>query len=279
MITSVVDDVTPVTGSLTNGQLSNNPRPTLNGTGEAGSTVAIFDNGTTLLGTTQVQANGTWNFTPDTNLGDGSHVFTTSATDAAGNLSGTSPGFAVTIDATAPALPSITGVYSENGSLETPILANRDTNENHPSLKGLGEANTTLTLKDNGVVIGTITVDGTGHWSYTPTAPLGNGSHNLTLTATDEAGNVSQPSTGFAFTVDTTAPDAPVILNADDNVGDLQQPVLSGGITDDTTPTFHGTGVDGDIIKLYNGSTLLGITTVSGGVWSIAQQRRWRVAH
>lgn len=269
VITSVVDDVTPVTGNLTSGQLSNDPRPTLNGTGEAGSTVAIFDNGTTLLGTTQVQADGTWNFTPGTNLGDGSHVFTTSATDAAGNLSGTSPGFAVTIDATAPALPSITGVYSENGSLEIPILANRDTNENHPSLKGLGEANTTLTLKDNGVVIGTITVDGTGNWSYTPTAPLGNGSHNLTLTATDEAGNVSQPSAGFAFTVDTTAPDAPVILNADDNVGDLQQPVLNGGITDDTTPTFHGTGVDGDIIKLYNGSTLLGITTVSGGVWSI----------
>lgn len=269
VITSVVDDVTPETGNLTSGQLSNDARPTLNGTGEAGSTVTIFDNGTTLLGTIQVQADGTWSFTPGKNLGDGNHLFTTSATDAAGNLSGTSPGFAVTIDATAPALPSITSVYSENGSLLVPILANRDTNENHPSLKGLGEANTTLTLKDNGVVIGTITVDGTGHWSYTPTAPLGNGSHNLTLTATDAAGNVSQPSAGFAFTVDTTAPDAPVIVNADDNVGDLQQPVLSGGITDDTTPTFHGTGVDGDIINLYNGTTLLGTTTVSGGVWSI----------
>ncbi|MGB7800843.1 MAG: BapA/Bap/LapF family large adhesin [Buttiauxella sp.] len=269
VITSVVDDVEGITGNLTNSQLSNDPRPTINGTGEAGSTVTIFDNGTIPLGTTQVNADGTWSFTPGANLSDGIHILTAISSDAAGNQGGASSDFEVQIDATAPELPSITNAYYDNGTLQTPILADQQTNHDRPSLNGLAEPNTTLTLKDNGVEIGTITVDGSGNWSYTPTAPLGNGSHNLTLTATDEAGNVSQPSAGFAFTIDTIPPDAPVILNADDNAGDLQQSVTSGDVTDDTTPTFHGTGVDGDIINLYNGATLLGTTTVSGGVWSI----------
>ncbi|WP_157092150.1 Ig-like domain-containing protein, partial [Buttiauxella gaviniae] len=137
-----------------------------------------------------------------------------------------------------------------------------------PILSGTTEPDSTITISDNGTVIGTFLVDGTGIWSYAPTA-LGEGSHSFTVTATDAVGNVSTVSNTYTVIVDTTPPAVPVIDAADDNVGDLQQPVLSGGITDDTTPTFHGTGVDGDIIKLYNGSTLLGTTTVVGGVWSI----------
>lgn len=40
-------------------------------------------------------------------------------------------------------------------------------------------------------------------------------------------------------------------------------------MTDDTTPTIRGTGSNGDIITLYNGSTVIGTATVAGGVWSI----------
>jgi uncharacterized delta-60 repeat protein len=43
----------------------------------------------------------------------------------------------------------------------------------------------------------------------------------------------------------------------------------SDGITSDSTPTFDGTGDDGDTINLYDGMTLLGSTTVAGGTWSI----------
>ncbi|MCS3602961.1 VCBS repeat-containing protein [Buttiauxella sp. BIGb0471] len=212
LISSVVDDAAPTTGNLTNGQLSNDPRPTLNGSAENGNTVTIFDNGVS-IGTALVNNNGEWSFTPGSNLSDGNHIFTVIATDATGNSSvSPSASFEIQIDATAPALPSITSVFSDNGTQQTPILANRETNQDLPSLKGLAEPNTTLTLKDNGIEIGTIAVDGSGNWSYTPTAPLGNGSHNLTLTATDEAGNVSQPSAGFAFTIDTTPPTAPTGL-------------------------------------------------------------------
>ncbi|HKM98298.1 MAG TPA: Ig-like domain-containing protein, partial [Buttiauxella sp.] len=269
IITSVVDDVEGITGNLTNGQLSNDARPTLNGTGEAGSTVMIFDHGTILLGTIQVNADGTWSFTPGANLSDGNHILTASSTDAAGNQGGTSPGFEVQIDATAPVLPSITGVFNDDGTAQTPILANRETNHEATSLKGLAEPNTTLSLKDNGVEIGTISVDGSGNWIYTPTTPLGNGSHNLTLTATDEAGNVSQPSAGFAFTIDSTAPVAPLITSAVDDNGTTQIPILSGQSTNDIQPTINGTAEPDSILTISDNGTVLDTIQVDGsGNWS-----------
>ncbi|WP_269436251.1 Ig-like domain-containing protein [Ralstonia pseudosolanacearum] len=40
-------------------------------------------------------------------------------------------------------------------------------------------------------MLGTTTADASGNWSYTPTTALTDGSHSLTATATDAAGNVS----------------------------------------------------------------------------------------
>ncbi|WP_227540623.1 hypothetical protein, partial [Klebsiella pneumoniae] len=41
-ITSVIDDVLPGTGSLDTGQITNDARPTFNGTGEAGATITLY---------------------------------------------------------------------------------------------------------------------------------------------------------------------------------------------------------------------------------------------
>ena len=39
----------------------------------------------------------------------------------------------------------------------------------NPAIKGIGEANTLVTIKEGGTTLGTTTADGTGAWSYTPT--------------------------------------------------------------------------------------------------------------
>ena len=103
LLVSVVDDIAGgvFNAALSNGQLTNDARPTLNGTAEAGSTVSIYD-GSTLLGTALVQSNNSWSFTPTTPLANGSHTFTVTATDAAGNTSGATAGFSVVVDTTAP---------------------------------------------------------------------------------------------------------------------------------------------------------------------------------
>ena len=61
---------------------------TLSGTGEAGSTV-VLSNGATTLGAATVAANGSWSFTVTPNPTAGfSTNLTVTATDLAGNISG-----------------------------------------------------------------------------------------------------------------------------------------------------------------------------------------------
>lgn len=68
-ITSVIDDQ-PGNTSLTNGQLTNDAQPTLNGKGEIGASITIRDKGVD-IGTTRVDESGNWSFTPDAPLTQG----------------------------------------------------------------------------------------------------------------------------------------------------------------------------------------------------------------
>lgn len=54
-------------------------------------------------------------------------------------------------------------------------------------------------------------MDDNGNWTFTPDTPLSDGVHNLTLTQTDDAGNVSAETSVSTFTVDTTPPEGAVI--------------------------------------------------------------------
>ncbi|MCU1340553.1 MAG: hypothetical protein JWO19_6134, partial [Bryobacterales bacterium] len=68
----------------------------LAGTAEANSTMAVFD-GTTKIGAATANSSGAWNYTTAA-LSTGSHGFTATATDAAGNISAASSALNVTID-------------------------------------------------------------------------------------------------------------------------------------------------------------------------------------
>ncbi|WP_153259925.1 hypothetical protein, partial [Burkholderia multivorans] len=57
------------------------------------------------------------------------------------------------------------------------------------------------------------------------------------VTASDAAGNTS-PSASVTVTGDVTAPAAPVITGVTDDVGSVLGAIVSGGSTDDTTPTL-----------------------------------------
>ncbi|SMG59007.1 BapA/Bap/LapF family large adhesin [Cedecea sp. NFIX57] len=269
VIVSVVDDVVGgVVGPLTNGQATNDPTPTLSGTAEAGSTVNILDNGT-IIGTVTANALGVWTFTPGTDLGEGSHTLTVTATDAAGNVSQPSTGFVVNVDTLAPAAPLVVSVTNDITS--QPITSGQPTNDNTPTFSGTAEAGTTLTFKDGNVVIGTVTVPVGGNWSFTPTLPLLDGSHNITVTATDAAGNVSGPSAGFNVVVDTVPPIVPVILSVidDQTQPGTNLPLINGQLTKDTQPTLSGTAEANATITVKDGNNVLGTTQANAlGVWT-----------
>ena len=84
---------------------------TLTGTGEANSTINAFE-GSTLLGTTKVNASGSWSFSA-VSLAVGLHNITATSTDAAANTSVSSALLAVAIDS------NVGGELVTNGGFET----------------------------------------------------------------------------------------------------------------------------------------------------------------
>ena len=95
-LTNVADDVPGVVGNLQSGALTNDNRPTLTFTAQAGSTVNVYDNGV-LLGVAIEGPAGTFTFTPATALADGVHSFTATASNAGGTSAPTAA-FTLNID-------------------------------------------------------------------------------------------------------------------------------------------------------------------------------------
>ena len=137
------------------------------------------------------------------------------------------------------------------------------TNDNTLTLTGTAEANSTVKLYDGATLLGSVTANGSGAWSYT-TAALSNGAHSLTATATDVAGNTGAASSALDVTIDTVAPVAPTIASFSTDSG-----TVGDGITNDNTLTLSGTAEANATVKIYDGATLLGSATANGsGAWS-----------
>ncbi|HFZ1748758.1 TPA: Ig-like domain-containing protein, partial [Klebsiella oxytoca] len=249
----VTDDVAGHTGPLTSGDLTNDATPTLSGTAEAGATVTIYD-GDTVLGTVVAGEDGRWSYTPDA-LDEGSHSLSTTVTDKAGNVSERSPAFELTIDTTAPSA-SAPEVTDDVAGHTGPLASGDLTNDATPTLSGTAEAGATVTIYDGDTVLGTVVAGEDGRWSYTPDA-LDEGSHSLSTTVTDKAGNVSERSPAFELTIDTTAPSASAPEVTDDVAGHTG-PLTSGDLTNDATPTLSGTAEAGATVTIYDGDTVLG---------------------
>ncbi len=268
VITSATDDVPGMTGTLDNGALTNDSRPTLNGTGEAGATIRILDNGVE-IGSATVDQSGNWRFTPNAPLESNAHIFTAVATDPAGNSGQPSDGFTLNIDAQAPDVPVITSVIDDNNQPTVPVLPGQSTDDRQPILNGTGEPGATITIFDNGTPLGTAQVGENGSWTFPVPRNLSEGSHNLTVSATEPAGNSSSVSSGFVLTIDATPPAAPVIASVADNTAPVTGIVPNGGSTNETRPTLSGTGEAGTTISIYNGSALVGTAQVqANGSWS-----------
>ncbi len=133
---------------------------------------------------------GTVTITVAPDLVGGVYSFTAYQTDASGNVSTSTLPLPVTIDDSIPAAPVIANPLS--GKIMIPGTITVD---------GTAEANATVSVYDNAVLLGTALVDGLGNWTFTSPASLAIGDHILTATTTDVAGNVSIPSSDVTLTV------------------------------------------------------------------------------
>lgn len=282
-----VDTKAPAAPTVTSDTVNSANQVVASGTAEANSAIKVFD-GTTQVGTATTDSSGAWTVTTSA-LSSGSHALTAKATDVAGNVSaastavdpvigsgttgstgsgtsgsgtsgtsgtgtsgtgtsGTGTSGTGSSTATPPAAPKIASFSSDTGTAGDHITSDKTV-----TLAGTAAANSTVKVLDGTTQLGTATADASGAWHYT-TAALPDGKHSFTATDT-VSGVTSKASTALDVTVDSAAPDAPVLLS------------------DPTThnrATVSGTAEAGSSIKLYEGATLLGTATVaSDGDWSV----------
>ena len=236
----------------------------VSGTADAGDTIKLYD-GSTLVGTTKAASNGAWSLTTSA-LTQGTHTLTASETDAAGDTSGLSQAVKPVIASSTPSSPPA------DTAPDAPVITKDTVVSNTVQVSGTADAGDTIKVYDGTTLLGTTHTAADGDWSLT-TSALSQGTHTLTATATDAAGNTSHQSQAVDPLIGSTSsgqhssspPDAPVIT-ADTVVGHAVQ--------------MSGTAEDGSTIKLYNGSTLLGTThAASDGDWSFTTPALSQGAH
>jgi hypothetical protein len=247
-----VDTKAPAAPTIVSDTVNSGDQVLMTGTADANSAVKIYD-GTKQVGTATANSSGAWSTTTSA-LSAGSHVLTAKATDIAGNVSAASAAVDPVIGgssgtpgsgtpgsgsgATPPAAPKIALFSRDSG-----VAGDHITSDNTVTLTGSATAKSTVKVYDGTTPIGSVTADANGAWTYT-TSALPDGKHSFTATDT-VSGATSAKSAPLALTVDTAAPDAPLLLS-------------------DSTihrATVTGAAEAGSTIKLYEGTTLLGTAT------------------
>lgn len=134
------------------------------------------------------------------------------------------------------------------------------TTDSTPTISGTGTAGATQAIYINGVLTTSVTANGAGAWSYTPASPLGDAVYSVYVIPSLDSMS-GDASTAVSFTIDTTAPAAPVITT----------PAAATTYTADTTPTVGGTAEANSTVRVYRaGNVLIGTTTANGsGNWSL----------
>src|SRR6266849_3586992 len=172
-----------------------NPQVTFTGTGEAGDQAFVADAILGILCSGRVDSTGKWSCSPANPLDDGDYVLTAFQVTPVGNRSGPS------------APPRTLSVRTLSAPMFDPPQS--PTRDNKPLFSGTLSATASGGLKfafaaaatslSVAVVNGETplcsgTVDGTGHWSCSPSQALPDGSYLLVALLTDGKGHFSGPS-------------------------------------------------------------------------------------
>ncbi|NJR40061.1 MAG: DUF4347 domain-containing protein [Leptolyngbyaceae cyanobacterium CSU_1_4] len=251
------------TGISDTDNITSNNTPTFVGTVAPNVTVTVFVDGT-FLGTTNSDTSGNWTFTTGM-LVDDTYDITITTTDGAGKVSPASSPLSVTIDIVdPPAAP--TGLdlvaLSDDGTSSTDDI----TSDTTPTITGTAEPNSRVELFDNGTSIGDTMSDGSGFWTFTPSALLAPGTHPITAAVIDTAGNVSATSAPLSITIvgaSTVPSNLDLVTLSDTGVSSTDD------LTRDDTPTIVGKADPGVEVSLFDNGIFLGTATTDGnGDWT-----------
>ncbi|WP_065677519.1 Ig-like domain-containing protein, partial [Vibrio celticus] len=201
-------------------------------------------------------------------LADGTLTVTMNVTDKAGNTGDVTDTTILDIDLSTPTIDLLAS--SDSGDSDTDNL----TNDKTPtfSLGNIDDdvvAAGIVVLKDGVALEGTLTEEQDGTWSFTPSADLADGTYDLSVKVTDDAGN-SATSTELEVIIDTEAAASITIdpitadntVNADEADGKV---VITGTVGGDVkagetvTLTVNGETYRGDVFANDEGDLVYSI--------------------
>jgi hypothetical protein len=192
--------------------LTNVATPTITGAAEAGSTVRLYE-GDTLLGSAVANASAAWSITSAA-LGQGVHDLHATATDLAGHVSALSDPISIEIDSSAPAIPGILPVASDDRINAAEKAAGQ-------LISGVAEPGSQVSVAWGSATRTANANAGDGAWSawFEAFEIPANGAYEISAVAQDAAGNTGNPNSRSVI-IDTTAPAAPSIntVAGDDRV-------------------------------------------------------------
>ncbi|WP_041948411.1 Ig-like domain-containing protein [Turneriella parva] len=194
---------------------------TFQGNAEANSTVTLM-NGATQIATTTANGSGFWQV--DVNLTEAVYNLTARATNAAGFTSADSPALLVTVDVTAPLVPTIPDLQDADDT-GTSVLDDRTNVTTNLTFTGNGESGQLVQLLEGATILGSGLATG---GTYTIDLALAAGIRNITARVMDAAGNISGASLPLSVTIDTTAPTVALSYNQS---GNTTGPFAAGSLT------------------------------------------------
>jgi hypothetical protein len=260
---------------VSGGSLSTNATPAISGTGEAGTTITLYnDANNTVIGSALVNVNGLWQITASS-LVDGHYTFTAVDTDSAGNVSNASSPLSVTVDTVPPVVTSVVSLSSASGTaVEGTQLTFVLTTNKAISLTE-GSTMPTLTLSDGETAtLSSISASGTTLY-FTVTVGSGYQTSDLDITGINLNGGSLTDSGGLAL--DTSS-----VVNTDTGIAvnsatpNTPSAVMLTEGTDGAAahdlPTITGRADPGTTITIVDTSTnsIIGTTTVAAnGTWKV----------
>ncbi len=176
-------------------------------------------------------------------LDEGDYLFSTVSADSFGNVSESTSGISVTVDRTAPTVPSI-GSPSDSATLSSENVI----------ISGVCESGSTIFVLENEITLCEVPcLNG----EFSCETQFSDGAHRIVVIAEDDAGNRSASSEPIEITVDSYS-----------SAGTGVTSPTNGGYVSDATPTVSGTANPGEIIVITeNGEEICRAEADENGNW------------
>jgi VCBS repeat-containing protein len=160
---------------------------------------------------------------------------------------------------------AITSLSNDTGTSNADFITSAASQTVSGTFSGTLRIGDVIQVSADGTTWVNATVSGS-NWSASSVL-LGPGSGSLTTRTIDSAGNILTGAS-HSYVFDNVLA-TPTIATIVDNVGLSQGVVPTNGTSDDSQPTLTGTSDAGSVLRIYDGSTILGTTTAdANGAWA-----------